>query len=110
MNADTLSAYIRSLHGNAVGSATVAIARTYELMRDVLPSDFVVPEAAAIRSWLETAGSAVTPADLGISRELFRRSMVEAMHVRPRFTILRLAHDHGRLAAIAEKLTVEFYG
>ena len=99
-----------ALHGNAVGSATVAIARTYELMRDKLPTGFVVPEAAAIRGWLKSAGSAVTPADLGIPPELFHRSMLEAMHVRPRYTVLRFAADQGRLAGIADTLTTEFYG
>ena len=99
-----------ALHGNAVGSATVAVARTYELMRDKLPSDFVVPDATAIRGWLISAGSAVTPADLGIPAELFHRSILEAMHVRPRYTILRFAADQGRLASIADTLTTEFYG
>jgi glycerol-1-phosphate dehydrogenase [NAD(P)+] len=99
-----------ALHGNAVGSATVAIARTYELMRDRLPPGLAVPDSAAIRGWLKTAGSSVTPADLGNSRDLFRRSMLEAMHVRPRYTVLRLAADAGRLAEIADRLTVEFYG
>jgi len=98
-----------ALHGNAVGSATVAIARTYELMRDLLPVGFVVPDSAEIRTWLTAAGSKVTPAELGISRELFHRSMLEAMHVRPRFTILRFAADQGRLASIAEQVTREFY-
>lgn len=99
-----------ALHGNAVGSATVAIARTYELMRDKLPAGFAVPDSAAIRGWLKSAGSSVTPADLGISRDLFHRSMLEAMHVRPRYTILRFAADQGRLADIADTLTTEFYG
>jgi len=99
-----------ALHGNAVGSATVAIARVYELMGDLLPAGFVVPEAQAIRGWLKKAGSAVTPADLGIDRGLFHKSVLEAMHVRPRFTILRFAADRGRLAGIADQLTEEFYG
>jgi glycerol-1-phosphate dehydrogenase [NAD(P)+] len=51
----------------------------------------------------------VTPADLGISAELFHRSLREAMHVRPRYTILRLAADRGRLDDIADVLTDEFY-
>jgi len=100
---------VHALHGNAVGSATVAIARAYELMRDLLPPGFVVPEAKAIRGWLKAAGSAVTPADLGIGRELFHRSVLEAMHVRPRFTILRFAADQERLARLADQLTEEFY-
>lgn len=99
-----------ALHGNAVGSATVAVARTYELLRDLLPDGFVIPDASLIRHWLKTAGAAVTPADLGISRPLFRRSMQEAMHVRPRYTILRFAQEHGRLEEIADILTSEFYG
>lgn len=99
-----------ALHGNAVGSATVAIARTYELLADRLPAGFPVPESAQIRAWLASAGSKVTPADLGISRGLFHRSLLEAMHVRPRYTILRFAADQGRLADIADQLTREFYG
>ncbi len=99
-----------ALHGNAVGSATVAIARTYELLREQLPAGFDVPSAAEIRMLLSKAGAAVTPADLGIPRDLFHRSMREAMFVRDRYTILRFAADHGKLEEIADLLTDEFYG
>lgn len=99
-----------ALHGNAVGSATVAVSRMYELLRDLLPEDFVVPDSTVIRRLLKTAGAAVTPADLGISRELFHRSMLEAMHVRPRYTILRFAAERGRLEDVADTLATEFYG
>lgn len=98
-----------ALHGNAVGAATPVIARLYALMADWLPEGFEVPDADAIRALLAQAGSATSPKALGISRELFHRSILEAMHVRPRFTILRFASEHGRLEKVAAQLTEEFY-
>jgi len=99
-----------ALHGNAVGAATIAVARVYELLREHLPVDFNVPAAAEIRLLLSKVGAAVTPADLGIPRELFHRSMLEAMFVRDRYTILRFAVEQGKLEEIADLLTDEFYG
>ncbi len=98
-----------ALHGNAVGVATVVVARVYEEMADLLPDGFVVPEADNIRTLLLQAGAALTPSGIGITRALFHRSLLEAMHVRPRFTILRLADEAGRLEKIADKLTNEYY-
>ncbi len=97
------------LHGNSVGSGTIAIAKTYELMKELLPSDFIVPNSAELMSFLKTAGAAVTPFDLGITKELFHMSIIEAMHVRPRYTILVLAAENGKLETIADILTKVFY-
>jgi glycerol-1-phosphate dehydrogenase [NAD(P)+] len=99
-----------ALHGNAVGAATPVVARLYALMADLLPERMPHPDAAEIQQLLRQAGAADSPRALGISREVFHRSLLEAMHIRPRFTILRFAADHGRLAALAEQLTTEFYG
>ena len=98
-----------ALHGNAVGAATPVIARVYALMSDWLPEGFDMPDAQAIRGLLVLAGAADSPKALGISRELFHRSILEAMHIRPRFTILRLAADQGQLERIAMQLTRELY-
>lgn len=99
-----------ALHGNAVGAATPVVARLYDLMADKLPEGFEIPDAAAIGVLLAQAGSAVSPKALGISRELFHRSVREAMHIRPRFTILRFASEHGQLETLAVQLTEEIYG
>jgi len=98
-----------ALHGNAVGVATVAIARAYELLQNELPTGFAAPQASQVRAALTAAGSAAHPRELGISRELFHRSLLEARHVRPRYTILTFAADRGRLAGIAQQITDEYY-
>lgn len=99
-----------ALHGNAVGAATPVIARLYALMADYLPEGFAIPDARMMQELLVRVGAADTPKKLGISRTLFHRSLLEAMHIRPRFTILRLAADHGQLERLAEQLTEEGYG
>jgi glycerol-1-phosphate dehydrogenase [NAD(P)+] len=98
-----------ALHGNAVGAATPVVARLYELMSDWLPEGFAKPDASHIRSLLVQAGAADSPRALGVSRALFHQSLLEAMHVRPRFTILRLAADLGQLERLADQITTEFY-
>lgn len=99
-----------ALHGNAVGAATVAIAQVYALVQPMLPKGFVIPNAEEMKNLLKTVGAAETPAALGISRELFHRSILEAMHIRPRYTVLCFASDHGLLGEVADILTREFYG
>jgi len=97
------------LHGNSVGSGTIAVARAYEYMKDLLPEGFILPDTEELMKMLSTVGSSVTPFDLGITKELFHSSMNEAMYVRPRYTILVLASENGRLPMIADRLTKEFY-
>ena len=97
------------LHGNSVGVAAVVSASLYELAADRLPQGFVPPDKGRILACLEAAGSCMDPKALGIRRELFFESVLHAMEIRERFTILRLLHGEGLLPACAEELTHRFY-
>jgi glycerol-1-phosphate dehydrogenase [NAD(P)+] len=58
--------------------------------------------------YIRLAGGPVRPADLGYGREDILLALKYAMELRPRFTVLRLAHLSGRLEGLAEELADEF--
>ena len=99
-----------ALHGNAVGVAAVVSASLYELAANQLPAGFPLPDKQRILSCLNAAGSCADPRSLGISRALFCESVLHAMEIRERFTILRFLDQKGLLAACAGELTNRFYG
>lgn len=98
-----------ALHGHAVGVGTLVVSRIYELMSERLPEGFEIPYSGRVRRCLTLAGAPVSPEAIGVSRGTFQESLLMAMHVRPRYTILRFANDLGMLPGIAEALTDEFY-
>ena len=98
------------LHGNSVGVGCVISSTIYKLMKDKLPKACVPPEPELIESLLLRAGACVNPKELGISRELFHRSVIHAREVRPRFTILQFAAQYGRLEEFADIITEKYYG
>lgn len=97
------------LHGNSVGVAAVVSASLYELAAGELPPGFVPPDKRRILSCLEAAGACTDPKTLGIRRDLFRESVLHAMEIRERFTILRFLYGKGLLPACAGELTGRFY-
>lgn len=97
------------LHGNSVGVGAVVVAMLYELMKDKLPEGFQLPDPYGIIELLKYMGAASTPAELGISRELFRESVIHAKEIRPRFTIFNYTDNAGMLEKYADVLTQRFY-
>jgi glycerol-1-phosphate dehydrogenase [NAD(P)+] len=97
------------LHGNAVGVATVVSASIYELMQDQLPVSCKPPKPEAIVKLLQSVGAQDNPSALGVTKELFHDTILHAMEIRDRYTILRFASDAGRLSVIADQLTQRFY-
>lgn len=97
------------LHGNSVGAAAVVSASLYELAAGELPQGFAPPDKGQILSVLKAAGACTSPKELGISRELFLESVLHAMEIRERFTILRFLHQKGLLNACAGALANRFY-
>ena len=97
------------LHGNAVGTATVVSAMLYELAADMLPAGINYPTVGRITELLDKIGAATNPKDLGISRELFIDSILNAMYLRDKYTLLRFCNEKGKLAEFAEILTRRFY-
>lgn len=99
-------------HGIQVGVATVLIARFFEELSDILPEGTAAlcPRHEEIEQLLRTGGAPVSPVEIGIDRDLFRRTLLESYTVRPRYSVMRFAMEQGRLEAIADKLTEEYYG
>lgn len=97
------------LHGNSVAVGTVITSYVYELMRPELPSGLEAPKPGEVTGYLNKIGSCDNPRDLGISRALFRRSMLEALKLKPRYTIMHLAEERGMLESITDELTGRFY-
>ncbi len=61
------------------------------------------------RELLRDGGAPVSPKEIGISRELFHNSLLKGYTVRPRYSVMEFAKEHGRLEEIADKITAELY-
>lgn len=98
-------------HGIQVGAGTPAIARFFEELSDILPEGTAAlcPPHEEIEALLKRAGAPSGPKEIGISKDLFFRSLMEGRSVRPRYTILQFAYDKNRLRQTAEKITEELY-
>ncbi len=98
-------------HGIQVGVAAGVVANAFKILEDILPESTkeMKPEPEEIYDLLKTAGHPLTPAEIGISKELFYNSIMEANTVRPRYSIFQFAKDNGRLEDLAEKLTAMYY-
>lgn len=97
------------LHGNAVGVATVVTAMLYELAADLLPEGIYFPAVDYVKGLLNRAGAITNPKELGISRELFVESMLNAMNLRDKYTLLRFCEEKGKLRDFTETLTGRLY-
>ncbi|MBP3704064.1 MAG: sn-glycerol-1-phosphate dehydrogenase, partial [Clostridia bacterium] len=98
------------LHGNSVGVGAVISASLYELAKPYLPENFVLPDKAHIIACQASAEACADPKELGISKELFHRSVLHAMEIRERYTILRFLDEKNLLNEFADILTERFYG
>lgn len=98
------------LHGNSVGVGSVVVSMLYKFMSDKLPEGFQIPDPEEVTGLLKAMGAAATPGELGIGRELFRKSVIHARRIRPRFTIFNYTEKAGLLEKYADTLTQKFYG
>lgn len=100
------------LHGIKVGIATPIVAEIYELLKDDLPAETkaLVPRREFVEKLLRSAGAMISPKEVGIERELFYRSLMEANTVRKRYSVFQYAKDQGRLEEVAEIITERIYG
>lgn len=98
-------------HGIQVGAGTPVVARFFEELSDILPEGTAAlcPPHEEIEALLKKAGAPSGPKEIGISKDLFFRSLMEGRTVRPRYTIFQMAYDEGRLKETAEKITEELY-
>lgn len=96
------------LHGNSVGVGTVISAMLYELAVDLIPAGISYPSSKYVIDALERVEACTNPNDLGISREMFLDSMLNARNIK-KYTLLQLCHDEGKLTEYAEMLARNFY-
>ena len=98
-----------ALHGNAVGVGTVVTAMLYELAADMLPAGINYPAVEQVTGLLQKIGAAITPGELGVSRDVFVESMMKAMYQRDKYTMLRFCAEKGKLEEFTDILTRRFY-
>ncbi len=99
-------------HGITVGVATPVIARVFEELEDILPEgviDWNMPHQQ-VEELLAKAGAPVSPKEVGISKDLFYKSLIEGYTIRERYSVLRFAVQNNRINEIADKITEEIYG
>lgn len=97
------------LHGNSVGVGTVIASEVYKLVGGRIPVEVNPPSPQEVRALLGLLGACDNPRNLGIGRELFKRSILYSKNNRPKFTIMHLAGQLGLLESISEALTEKFY-
>jgi len=97
------------LHGNAVGVGTVVTAMLYELASDILPKGIEYPSADRVINLLKKVGSCTNPKELGISRDLFVESMLNAMNMRDKYTVLRYCDQKGKLSEYTDIIARRLY-
>lgn len=97
------------LHGNSVGVGTIISAWIYRELKIEEKYGINVPEPEEIIKLLDSIGAKSSPKALGIEKELFHRSVIHALEIRPRFTILQYAKNENKLEECADKLTKLFY-
>jgi glycerol-1-phosphate dehydrogenase [NAD(P)+] len=99
------------LHGNSVGVGTLIICRLYDLVRDKLPVAVMDLDRGHIERVMLEAGCQVSPASLGISRELLKESIINGHTMSSKFTVLTyLSKEHpGLLEEAADKICREYY-
>lgn len=100
------------LHGVKVGIATPIIAEVFEILGDDMPKETkkLAPSRGFVEDLLNAAGAMVSPKEVGIDRDLFHRSLMEAYTVRNRYSVLQYAKEKGRLEEVADKITERIYG
>lgn len=98
------------LHGNSVGVGTVISAWLYKKLNIEERFGIETPVPEIIINLLNSIGAKSNPKALGIEKELFHRSVIHALEIRPRYTILQYAKTENMLEECANELTNLFYG
>lgn len=98
------------LHGNSVGVGTVISAWLYKKLNIEERFGIETPVPEIIINLLNSIGAKSNPKALGIEKELFHRSVIHALEIRPRYTILQYAKIENMLEECANELTNLFYG
>ena len=99
------------LHGNSVGIGTVVICRLFDMISDELPVDVDTLDSNDIKTVLIKAGCMTTPQEAGISRRLFKESILKGHTMSSKYTVLTYLSEEKPevLESVADRLCAEFY-
>ena len=95
------------LHGNTVGISAIAMLRFYEMARRDGLTALETPAPETVRDMIRAVGGPVRPAEIGVDAELFRRAMLEAMNLRPQYSMLKHVNAAGKLEEYTEVVMKE---
>lgn len=100
------------LHGNSVGVGSIVACEAYKIMKERYEDirEIEVPDPDFLRDIYKKTGSALTPGELGVPRDVFNDCINNAYRIRPRYTIFNYAKNAGFLPELADILTEVFYG
>ncbi len=100
------------LHGNSVGVGSIVACEAYKIMKERYEDirEIEVPDPDFIRDIYRKTGSALTPGEIGVPRDVFNDCINNAYRIRPRYTIFNYAKNAGFLPELANILTEVFYG
>lgn len=100
------------LHGNSVGVGSIVACEAYKIMKERYEDirEIEVPDPDFLRDIYRKTGSALTPGELGVPRDVFNDCINNAYRIRPRYTIFNYAKNAGFLPELAHILTEVFYG
>ena len=96
----------KTLAPDALRARLLRAASLWEPLRANCDERLMAPERAA--AMLHAAGCAVDPAALGLAPARLAASALAAQILSPRYTVLDLAFETGRLAACAQALATSF--
>ena len=65
------------------------------------------PAPETVRDMIRAVGGPVRPAEIGVDAELFRRAMLEAMNLRPQYSMLKHVNAAGKLEEYTEVVMKE---
>ncbi len=97
------------LHGHMVGAATPVVSAMYELLDMKSREGIAAMPSSEIQAHLRAAGCFDGPKALGIPLPLFKESVLHALEVRNRYTVLQYAKDRDLLEGLVDPLVERFY-
>jgi len=83
------------------------IVEKWEIMKNGVLG--ILPDPDRIRSMMQSVGAVYHPAELGVGRELFKKSVMVAKDIRNRFSVMQLLEDMGVLEEFSEVVTRMYY-
>jgi glycerol-1-phosphate dehydrogenase [NAD(P)+] len=98
-----------NFHGISVGVGSVVISKLYNLVNKAESLGIDIPDSSYVEDLLLKLGAPKSPLEIGITESVFYNSILNAMEIRPRFTILRHASQLGILEEAARSITSFYY-